>query len=89
LGTLLNARAQEDKSVAGEAVEALQKACDLAPGDVLAPRYNLGLAFWNAGQPDDARKSMEQVVKAGPEGHKVVRQAREALEAIRSAQRPH
>lgn len=85
LGTLLNARAQTDKSAAVEAVKVLERACELAPPEEPAPRYNLGLAFWNSDRPDEARQIMTQVAETGPPDHPVITLAREARDAMVSS----
>jgi tetratricopeptide (TPR) repeat protein len=85
LGTLLNARAQTDPSAVPEAVEVLEAACKLAPASELAPRYNLALAYWNAGRKPEAQRTAAELVQGGPEGHPVVEQAREVLGAMETA----
>jgi tetratricopeptide (TPR) repeat protein len=87
LGTLLNAQAQKDKKAAVEAVAVLESACAVAPADELAPRYNLALAYWNAGRQADARRQADALVRSGPEGDRVVEQAREVLAAMDTAEK--
>jgi tetratricopeptide (TPR) repeat protein len=82
LGTLLNARARTDRKTADEAVEVLEKAVTLAPADELAPRYNLGLAYWNAGRRIEARSTLDEMIRTGPPDDRLVQQAREAASAM-------
>jgi tetratricopeptide (TPR) repeat protein len=85
LGVLLNGRGVKDPAVALEAVEVLRLAVELAPADELAPRYNLALAYWNAGRTEDARRTAEGLVRDGPPSDDVVALARDLLDAIRGA----
>ena len=87
LGTLLNARSLAEQAGQDEAGEVLEQAADLAPAHELAPRYNLGLAYWNAGRPRDARRVIQRMLDDAPEGHPVTAQAQQFLEAVRRAER--
>ncbi len=80
-GTLLNALAQDDSARAEEAVECLKKAAHLAP-DEPSPRFNLALAYWNAGRREESRGLAQELVETLPETHSLWGRAREILEAM-------
>jgi Flp pilus assembly protein TadD len=85
LGTLLNARSREEPKRGNEAVKTLEQAAALAPPKELAPRYNLALAYWNAGSPAQARETIDDLLKGAPADHPVAAQARQFLEAVTRA----
>ncbi|MBI2568022.1 MAG: tetratricopeptide repeat protein [Candidatus Schekmanbacteria bacterium] len=84
LGTLLNAQARTNHGIAQEAVAVLESACRLAPQGEFAPRFNLALAYWNDGRPQQARETADALVQSGPAGNPIVEQARQVVTAIDS-----
>lgn len=88
LGTLLNAGVAEPVDGA-DAVSVLAEAAALAPSEEPAPRFNLGLAYWNMGSRAEAQKAWEAAAAAaGPASeteHPVAVQARDAIAAMAAA----
>jgi len=85
LGDLLNAKVQSQPSVATQAVDVLTEACRLAPVEQLAPRYNLILAYWNAGHHQRAKEAAQLLVSSNDPKHPIVQQTQEVLQAINEA----
>lgn len=79
LGDLLNSKSQIYPEVAQEAVDVLTAACLLAPAHEFAPRYNLALAYWNAGFQERAMQALKLLVQNHSKEHPIVQQAAEML----------
>ena len=77
LGTLLNAGVAEPVDGA-DAVAVLAEAAALAPSEEPGPRFNLGLAYWNAGRREEAQTAWEETAAVNAE-HPVAAQASAAL----------